>query len=245
MKITDYELASDKTPYRVYHSDGANSEWVVLWLQGFTSTIEGHHEGVVRMAERSNMAFAMLNYAGHGNHPMTLGDATREQQLNEVRDVYDAVAKLGFKKFIVVGGSFGAYMAALLVKERAAETVVLRVPATYADEEYTLPFSKTRSGLSEERRDIWRDNLDKNTANAAFTAIRDFPGDVFVMEHELDTVVHKSLPLTYYALAKHGNYIVVRDCDHSPKLMPNPQKYFAIIENWVVTIIDNTRLQHS
>ena len=69
----------DGTPWRLFRPDGASEDWCVLWLQGFSSTIERHNDGVVRMAKASDTAFAMLNYAGHGDHPIALNDATQKQ----------------------------------------------------------------------------------------------------------------------------------------------------------------------
>lgn len=130
MEITDYTLQYDNTPWRLFKPTKANKDWRVLWLQGFTSTIEGHSEGVIRLAEATKTPFAMLNYAGHGNHPIALDDATREQQFKEVLSVYDELVRLGYKKIITIGGSFGGYMAALLASKRPLEVLVLRAPAT-------------------------------------------------------------------------------------------------------------------
>lgn len=80
MEITDHNLEFDNTPWRLFEPNKKDDkEWCVLWLQGFTSTIEGHTDGVIRLAGATAMSFAMLNYAGHGNHPTLLDDATREQ----------------------------------------------------------------------------------------------------------------------------------------------------------------------
>jgi hypothetical protein len=78
MKITDNILQSNNTPWRLFETSD-NKEWCVLWLQGFTSTIEGHTDGVIRLVEATTTSFAMLNYAGHGHHPVILDDATRQQ----------------------------------------------------------------------------------------------------------------------------------------------------------------------
>ena len=96
----------DRTPWRLFIPEHAKKDWAVLWLQGFTSTIEGHSEGVTRMATATRTTFAMLNYAGHGDHPTPLTEATRTQQLTEVLGVYDELARRGYKNIIAIGGSF-------------------------------------------------------------------------------------------------------------------------------------------
>ncbi len=235
------ELNGDPTPWRLFVPKDATKNYCVLWLQGFTSTIEGHTEGILRMAQQTDTAFAILNYAGHGNHPIKLDDATRAQQLREVVGVYDELAKRGYEKILAIGGSFGAYMAALLAAERPLATIVLRAPAIYDDTEFELPYRETRSAKTEERKDMWRDSVKSSTPNKALQAVRNFTGNTFVIEHEFDHIINPAVPRAYFAVAKHPNYIVIRDCDHSPKLMANPEAYFAIIERWLVTIIQNTR----
>lgn len=245
MEIDNFTLVQgkDQTPWALFSPNKSSKKWCVLWLQGFTSTIEGHTEGILRMAESTATPFAMLNYAGHGNHPTKLEDATRSQQLSEVIGVYDALKKMGFEKIIAVGGSFGAYMAALLCAQRPLESVTLRAPAIYDDSEFTLPFSETRSSRSKERSDVWRESVNSKMKSNALDAVRNFQNSTFILEHELDSVINPAVPKAYFEVAKYANYIVIRDCDHSPKLMPNPGKFYKIIEHWIESIINSTKLQ--
>lgn len=238
MRITNSILELDDTPWRLFEPDEShNREWCVLWLQGFRSTIEGHTDGVVRMAEATNTPFAMLDYAGHGTHPIALDEASRQQQFNEVLGVYDELVKLGFTKFIVIGGSFGGYLAALLVGSRTAEALVLRAPANYPEDEFMLPYRDTAAGREDAGHQLYRQSIDDHYVNDAVQAVADFGGDTFVMEHEKDEVISSSIPKSYFNAAQHGNYLVIRGVKHSPKLMENPEKYFAIIEQWLTTII--------
>lgn len=238
MQKTDNTL-KDGIPWRLYEPSNANSGWAVLWLQGFTSTIEGHDEGVMRMSQDTKTTFAMLNYAGHGDSPIALEDATRKQQFEEVCDVYDQLVGRGYSKIIVIGGSFGGYMAAMLVGERTAATLVLRAPANYKDEEFHLPYRQTTEGTDQEAKDLWRQSIDSNYSNNAIEAVRKFTGMTYVIEHEKDSVINSAIPKSYFNAAKKANYIVIPGLDHSPKLMDKPQVYFDIIERWINTIITN------
>lgn len=240
MKITDSTLELHDTPWRLFEPN-KNKEWCVLWLQGFSSTIEGHSEGVVRMAEATATSFAMLNYAGHGNHPIVLEDASRQQQLDEVIGVYDELIKLGFKKVIVIGGSFGGYLAALLIGRRKAEAVILRAPANYADEEFDLPYGDTLEGQKDEKRFAYRRSIDEKYMNSAVKSVQDFTGPAYIIEHEKDETIPSSLSRSYYNAAKHGNHIIIPGLKHSPKLMANPGGYFALIELWLSTIVNATK----
>lgn len=238
MSITDQVLESDNTPWRLFETDNNNKEWCVLWLQGFTSTIEGHTEGIIRMAEATATPFAMLNYAGHGNHPISLDDATREQQFQEVVSVYDELVELGYKKIIAIGGSFGGYMAALLADKRKLEGLILRAPANYPEDECNLAYRDTSAGRKNEKHQLYRQSIDEKYTNNAVEGVRHFTGSTYVIEHEKDEVIHSAIPRSYFNAAKHGNYLVIPGLKHSPKLMPNPEEYFALIELWLATMVN-------
>ena len=240
MNITDKILEIDNTPWRLFEPND-DKEWCVLWLQGFRSTIEGHTPGVIRLAETTSTSFAMLDYAGHGSHHVLLDDATREQQFNEVVGVYDELIKLGFKKIIVIGGSFGGYMAALLAGKPYIETLVLRAAANYPEEEFKLAFRDTSVGRKDFENFLYRQNIDEHYTNDAIESVRGFDGETYVIQHENDEVINSSIPKSYYNAAKHGNYIVIPKVKHSPKLMSDPGKYFELIELWLTTIITATK----
>ena len=243
MKIQDFKVQvnGNQTPWRIFVPDGGKEDWAVLWLQGFGSTVEGHTEGIARLADATGTTFAVLDYAGHGNNPINLDDATRAQQFAEVLAVYDELVEQGYNKIVAIGGSFGGYMAALLAGERSLQTVVLRAPAIYNDAEFNLSYSKTVSSRSENEPDPWRISVTSNTQSVALDNIRDFVGSTYIMEHELDETVSKNVPQAYVAVAQNPNYILIEGCKHSPKFMSNPEKYFEIIERWLTTIILNTQ----
>lgn len=238
MKVDNLTLA-DGTPWRLFTPDNAQNGWAVLWLQGFTSTIEGHNDGCERMSAASNVPFAILNYAGHGNHPTPLEQATRKQQFEEVCAVYDELVNRGLDKIIVIGGSFGGYMAALLAGVRQPQAVVLRAAANYKDEEFERPYLETTKVKSEEGK-AFMQSVDEAFSNKATEALKAFDGASYIIEHEADTVIRANIPRSYYHVAKHGNYIVMRGLEHSPKLMPNAAEWFDIVEHWVQTIIHAT-----
>ncbi|MBP9667302.1 hypothetical protein KBD87_00640 [Candidatus Saccharibacteria bacterium] len=242
-KIINYTLELDGTPWCLVVPDGASTEWCVLWLQGFISTIEDHTEGVVRMAEASSTAFAMLNYAGHGDNPIALSDATRTQQFDEVCAVYDELKKLGYRKIIANGGSFGGYMIALLTGARPLEAAVLRAPANYPDNEFQLPYRDTAAGKDVAKHNLYLQQISPEYRNTAVDTLANYDGPTFVVEHGADEVIHSPIPKSYYNVAKHGSYIVIPGLKHAARDMPNPAHYYAIVEAWVETIIKIVRMQ--
>lgn len=235
MQTKDFTL-KDGTPWRLYTPEETKKDWAVLWLQGFTSTIEGHDEGIRRMSETSDLPFAVLNYAGHGSNPIPLEEATRAQQLEEVLAVYDELTKR-FAKIIVIGGSFGGYMAAMLANERQPKAIVLRAPAQYNDDEFDLPLRETSYGRKDRGMYLYRQVIDSTFTNKAIEGIKKFSGDVYIIENEEDEVINRSIPRSYYHAAQHGNYIVIPGLKHSPKLMDNSDEYYEVIEKWIEAIL--------
>lgn len=245
MKIEDFrlDLHGDIVPWRLFVPSESTKEYGVLWLQGWSSSMDSHLAGVKRIAEQTNTAFVTLDYAGHGLHALHIDQSTRRQQHQEVVGVFDAFKALGYQNIIVIGGSFGGYMAALLTSARQVNTVVLRAPAMYADDEFETVHSKTTTWLNPKRDPVDRAADPYISDNAAVRAIRAFSGMTYVMEHELDEVVPSNMPRTYFENAKYANYILIPKTKHSPKLMKNPERHFAYIEHYVCAIIEATKLQ--
>ncbi|MCA9330639.1 alpha/beta hydrolase [Candidatus Saccharibacteria bacterium] len=213
------DIPDDPTPW-VLVSPSDDKTWCVLWLQGWTSTIDGHLEGITRMAEASGITFAMMDYAGHGSHPIPLANSTKKQQLTECLAAYDQLTDLGYERIIVIGGSFGGYTAALLAGERPAAAVILRAPAAYPDHEFELPYTETAES---DKRYSSILNVDEELTSSAFNSIASYAGPVYVCEHEKDEVVPRQIPQEYFRKAQHGNYLLVPNTEHSPKTMTNPR----------------------
>lgn len=232
------KIENDPTPWVIVQPNN-DKEWCVLWLQGWKGSIEEHLERITRMAEATDISFAMLEYAGHGHHPVPLEETTREQQHLEVVAAYDELKARGYKKIIAIGGSFGAYMAALLAGKRELHSIILRAPAIYDDERFsTLRKDRGRIGY-----DGLKNLVKEHPELSALEAIRKFPKSVYVIEHELDSVIPKEVPQAYFEAAKHGNYLIVPATDHSPKLMSDPERHALYIETLLISLVKTTLLE--
>ena len=245
MKIEDFnlKLGTDEIPWRLFSPDNDSKEYCVLWLQGWTSSMDSHRESVERMSNQMNMAFATLDYAGHGLHKTALEESSRKQQHEEVIAVFDELKKREYGKIIVIGGSFGGYMAALLTGKRPVHTVMLRVPAIYDDSELELPYKQTKRWQNPDAYQESKATAEYIQNNEAVRSITNFDGFTYVLEHELDEQVPKVMPKTYFENAKHGNYLIVPKTTHSPKTMDNPEPYYAYIEHIVLSILEAIKMQ--
>jgi pimeloyl-ACP methyl ester carboxylesterase len=248
MKVEDFvlQLDHDAVPWRLFTPKSAAKDYAVLWLQGWSSSMDSHRPGVERMVEQTGVTFATLDPAGHGRHQLPMEQSTRKQQLEEATAVFDELKKRGYEGIIVIGGSFGGYLAALLVAERPVHTVVLRVPANYPDDEFDLPYVQTLERRQDYAAYIKGRGSDEMLAHSAATrAIQAYDGLVYVLEHELDETVPAKIPKSYFAAAKKGNYLIVPKTKHSPKLMSNPAAHYAYVEHLLAAIVQAVQLQAS
>lgn len=239
MDITDHTLDFQKEmiPWRLFVPEKSNKEYCVLWLQGWSSAMDTHSEGISRMSAKSGVVFATLDTAGHGLHKFPLEKSTRKQRIEEIAALYDELINRGFEKVIVIGGSHGGYMAALLTSYRNIHTAVLRAPANYPDNEFDTPYEETMHGT-----DYWnyvkRMGTEEVLSNSkASKAIQKFDGFVYVVEHELDEIIPVEVPKHYFELAQHGNYLIVPRTKHTPKVMKDPQSHYDYIENLMAAIV--------
>lgn len=245
MNIEDFmlELGEDNVPWRLFTPTSATTDYCVLWLQGWSSSMDSHRESVERMAQQTGIVFATLDYAGHGLHKIPLEESTRKQQHEEVVAMFDELKKAGFDKIIVIGGSFGGYMTALLTAKRPVHAAVLRAPANYPDDEFDLLYKETLRSKDYAAYTKTKDSDEMLTNSSATKAIQNFDGFIYVLEHQLDEVVPAKVPKRYFDVAKHGNYFIIPSTKHSAKLMANPQAHYAYIEHVITSIIKAVQLQ--
>jgi len=76
MKIDDFtlQIKEDHIPWRLFSPQDDNKKYIVLWLQGWTSSMDSHRDGVERMSEQSGLAFATLDFAGPSTYLPYLKD---------------------------------------------------------------------------------------------------------------------------------------------------------------------------
>lgn len=234
------DIPHDPTPWVVVEPS-ADKEWAVLWLQGWGSTIAGHFETIQFLAKESDIAFAMIDYAGWGGHTTPLAETTREQQHLEVVAAYDALKERGYKNIIAIGMSFGSYMSALLASKRDLAAIMLRGPAIYDDREFRTK-QKDRDDAAYQ---AFKATVRPDSSLAALQAIRGYNGPVWVVEHGADEVIPRTIPKSYFANAQQGNYLFVSNAKHAPKTMPEPRKYYEYIEMVILDTLELIQLQYA
>jgi hypothetical protein len=238
MKIirSTLHIPGDPTP-RIIVQPNEQIDYCILWLQGWGSTIEKHLPQITALAEKTGTAVAMIDYAGHGSHPIPLEATTRRQQFQEAVAAFDSLIDEGYERIIVAGNSFGGYMSALLSAERHPYALILREPAIYQDDEFSLPYPE-RQGYRDKAYEEMKVTITPESDMAALHAVARFSGSVYVIEHEIDSVIPKNIPQAYFAVAKRGNYLVIPAADHAIATMPRPEKHYAYIAAALTHVVD-------
>jgi pimeloyl-ACP methyl ester carboxylesterase len=238
MQVTRGTLASldAPTPWILVQPNDQKG-YCILWLGGWGSTIEKHTPQITALARHAQVAVAMIDYAGHGSHPSALGTTTREQQLHEAIAAFDELKTIGYKRIIVAGNSFGGYMGALLSAERDAYALILREPAIYKDDEFSLPYPE-RQGYRDKVYEEMKFTVTSESDMQALHAVARFNRSVYVIEHEIDSVIPKNIPRAYFTVAKRGNYLVIPATDHAVAKMPQPENHYAYITAAIAHIVD-------
>jgi len=230
------QLPGDPTPWLLLEPN-ERKDYCILWLGGWGSTIEKHTPQITALANKTGAAVAMIDYAGHGSHATSLEATTREQQLHEAIAAFDALIAAGFKRIIVAGNSFGGYMSALLSAKRNPFALILREPAIYADDELSLAYPE-RQGYRDKAYEKMKFTVTSKSDLKALHAVAKFERSVYVIEHEIDSVIPKNIPLAYFAVAKRGNYLVIPATDHAVAKMPKPEVHREYIIAAIAHIVD-------
>lgn len=158
----------------------------VLFLHGWTGRPN------VRAAEVlvENGYYVMtLVFRGH---PGSDGDITKivtQESLDDAKAAYDLLRSkiTAGTPIVVVGSSYGSYIASLLSAEREVEALSLRVPANYTDDGYDLP--KWGRGHEDPVVAAWRLQPLNSSGTKSLQAVHDFSGKIQIFEAEQDEII--------------------------------------------------------
>lgn len=220
------------TPFAVFSPTQTNRpDIAVLWLQGWTSTIKRNQPILERLSTETNLTFAILDYAGQGLSHLDLDTVSKNHQFSEVIDLYDKLLGLGYKRIVVVGGSFGGYLACLLTRERPVIGLILRAPAVYPDKEFPLPYKDTIGYEDEGLYEKFKHIIQTNDTFISLEALRCYTGRTVVLLCEKDSIVPEDVVMRYVHAAASCELVIAKGMDHSPNFMPNPPKQHAYLES--------------
>jgi uncharacterized protein len=205
----------------------------LLFIHGWQSSEEGY---IRRAQALLKLGFICLtiNLRGHGTSDGKLEDYSRADHLNDVLAAYDVLVSqptIDTSRIGVIGASYGGYLASLLTAEKEVRWLVMRAPALYADNDFTVP---TAQLIAQEETKAFRHQEVRGEGNRALKAAQNFTGDILLIESEKDTIIPHQTILNFQHAAdpKKLTYEVIKDATHDLSTEEWKQQFIHIVVSW-------------
>jgi uncharacterized protein len=194
----------------------------LLFVHGLGSSQAGYIARAEIVATEIEVVCLAFDLGGHGASGGVLEELSPRDHLGDLRVAFDHLAGLeevDGDRIGLCGASYGAYLAALFVAERPVKRLLLRAPAVYADDDLDVPMGQ------------WSRARPGRPSTIAFQQLRAFPGEVLVVESELDAVIPRSLIDRYAASSPRAQRAVIYGAGHA--LEPKFERAFIeIVCDW-------------
>jgi pimeloyl-ACP methyl ester carboxylesterase len=219
-------------PARATHGLG------VLFVHGWGANQEHYLEEARALAALGCVCLT-FNLRGHAETEALHETVTREDNMRDVMAAYDVLARSrGCERSMigVVGSSYGAYLAALLIYMRPLRFLALQAPALYMDHDWEMPKQKlhVNPDFAAYRRLALRAE-----DNRALGACAQFLGDALVVESQHDDIIpHPAVANYISALANAHSltYRVIEGADHALSRPEWESEYTQLLVSWMTEI---------
>lgn len=217
--------------------EGTKNDHILLSLIGRTSkrTKQRYFDFLPKIAKDLGITAVIFDYTGHGDSPYNIEDLSPAQHFLEVITVFDWIRnKYPKRKIIVIGSSYGGFLATQLTKYRKFEGLILRAPAIYRPIDfYTLKKNEDREATQSFRKDTVA--LSKHPL---FTTAASFGGKTLLVVHERD----EQIPIATtdaYAKALKGD-LVTFNVSHSldQATADEIDEYNNAVLDWIKKLIE-------
>lgn len=208
----------------------------VLFVHGWGSS-QRRSIGKAKQLVQAGFVCLTFNLRGHARTVEQRETVTRAQNLRDVLAAYDLLAAqsdVDLDRIVVVGGSYGGYLATLLTTERHVRALALRAPALYKDGDFDRP--KRQLNLDPDLPAYRRRRLEPSD-NLALAAAARFEGDVLIVESEHDTVIPHPVIANYlraFGAAASVEHAVLQDADHGLSQKGWRRAWGDVLIRWVL-----------
>lgn len=215
----------------------------VLFVHGWGGSQEAD---LVRARGVAGLGCICLTFdlRGHAKTEDQKSTVTREHNLQDLLAAYDLLAAhpgLDPSSIVVIGSSYGAYLATILTTLRPVKWLALQVPALYRDTQWDTP-----KGLLD-KKDLatYRRTHIKPTENRALGACAGFEGDVLIVESEHDEIIPHPTIMSYRAAFMRSHSLthrIIDGADHALSTKTCQQAYTSILISWVTEMVVGARM---
>lgn len=180
---------------------------------------------------------------GHVRTEAMRQTVTREQNLADVVAAYDHLRMqphVDPDSILVIGASYGGYLAAILTSLRPVKWLGLRVPALYRDEDWDQP----KRSLPRAELDAYRRRVLDAGDNRALRACRDFAGDVLIVESGHDLLVPHPAIVSYRSAFVRTHSLTYRLLDEADHALSSPdcqRAYTSMLLGWISEMVFGAR----
>jgi esterase/lipase len=211
----------------------------ILFLHGWTGRPNNR---AAAMLARSGFYAMTISMAGHNDSDGDIKKLSRKEALDEALAAYDFLrsnipAETGI---VIVGNSFGGYIAALVAMYRPVSAISLRVPANYQEKGFDEP--QWGQGHGNPDVDKWRAEPVKYSDSQALQSVHDFAGPIQIIEAEKDEVVVSQVVANYKNAASDSaqlQYLLMKDWPHSlGDDERRNQQFQKLLLDWLLTIVE-------
>ena len=180
---------------------------------------------------------------GHVRTEAMRQSVTRGQNLRDVLAAYDHLAHqphVDPEAILVVGASYGGYLAAILSSLRTVQWLALRVPALYMDSDWDTP----KRALDRKALHAYRSRVLDPDDNRALRACQAFRGDVLIVESEHDRLVPPQTIVSYrdaFCRVHSLTYRLVDGADHALSSAQCQRAYTSMLLGWTAEMVFGKR----
>lgn len=193
--------------------EGNEDKPIILSLIGRTSkrTKQRYLEFFPRLSKELGVTTVIFDYTGHGDSPFELAELKPAQHFFEVITVFDWIKeKYPNRKIIVIGSSYGGFLATKLIQYRNVSNLILRAPAIYKDTD----FYTSRKDEDREATFSYRQNTEALLKSPLLQHAAKFEGKTLLVVHENDEQIPKETT-NAYAKAFSSDISIAKGVPHS------------------------------
>ncbi len=170
----------------------------VVLFHGMTGSQKKYVPFAEALADNGIVGLA-VSIRGHGGSERTLDTTTPAEGYADALAAYDFLAEQGevdSGRIGLFGSSFGGMLSALIAKDRATKSILLRVPAAYTEDMMRMTYQQT---MDSESNMFF--NIEDISACPALRSLQGYTGSLLVIAAEKDAIIPLRIPEAYVSSA--------------------------------------------